>query len=677
MPTLRGCPSFLDFQIPVKPSIVVVCSTSVSTAKRWKSHLTRYRAPVPSHANWSRTCGNRTCRGPYRASYRSRGMIPVGRTVPDEGPQMSPAPDSTVADARRSNADLQRKLAELRRSLDEALHERDEALQRETAAAEVLQAINSSPGDLAPVFDAMLERAMALCSAEYGHIYTFDGQQFHAVAIKGQTEFVSWRRQRGAIRPEGDGSSPLERLITGERALQVADVWDEQAYRPHPRVRELVDTSGIRSIAAAALHKEGSLLGAIIVYRQEVRPFSDKQIALLQNFAAQAVIAMENARLITETREALEEQTATADVLGVINSSPGDLAPVFDAMLEKAMRLCEADCGQLAIFDGEFFRFVAAKGDANVITQLLALPPTPPSQGLTWPSQARGANIVHISNIRDEDAYRLGSEAAREFWDAAGARTLLSVSLRKEEVLLGTITVYRRVVRPFGEKQIALLQNFAAQAVIAMENARLITETREALDQQTATAEVLGVINSSPGDLAPVFDAILERAVRLSEAAFGVMNVHEGGQYRAVALHGVPHGFRKLWIAAPPIPGPRNALSRMVNGEGVVHIEDLASYESYLIGDPRSKLLVEVGGARSLLAVALRKDGTLLGSITAYRQEVRPFTEKQISLLQNFAAQAVIAMENARLLDEIRQRQAELRVTFNMVDGVVMFDENL
>src|ERR1043166_5509464 len=404
-------------------------------------------------------------------------MIPVGRTVPDEGPQMSPAPDSTLADARRSNARLQRKLAELRRRLDEALHERDEALQRETAAAEVLQAINSSPGDLAPVFDAMLERAMALCSAEYGHIYTFDGQQFHAVAIKGQTEFVSWRRQRGAIRPEGDGSSPLERLIAGERALQVAAVWDEKAYRTHPRFGELVDTSGIRSIAAAALHKEGSLLGAIIVYRREVRPFTDKQIALLQNFAVQAVIAVENARLITETREALEEQTATADVLQVINSSPGDLAPVFDAILEKAHSLCGVTFGFLQLYDSGKLRAVALRGVPEAVVeparQGFSPSPNHPIRGLL-----DGVPYVHIGDLAEID-----DPAARRVAQLGGIRTSLFVALRKDGTLLGMISAGRKEIRPFTDKQIALLQNFAAQAVIAMDNARLLGELRQRNDE--------------------------------------------------------------------------------------------------------------------------------------------------------------------------------------------------
>ena len=309
---------------------------------------------------------------------------------------------------------------------------------------------------------------------------------------------------------------------------------DSEAYRiGYPLRRALVDLDGARTGVWVALRKDDKLLGTFVIYRREIRPFSDKQIALLQNFAAQAVIAMENARLITETREALEQQTATAEVLGVINSSPGDLTPVFETMLDKAMRLCEAAFGVLWTSDGDTFVAAALRGVPPDYIEFIASRRRKPTRDTALGELALGKDFVQIPDVASRPT---SDEIVSRLVELGNVRTLLVVPLRKDGVLLGSIHVYRQEVRPFSDKQIALLQNFAAQAVIAMENARLITETREALQQQTATAEVLQVINSSPGDLAPVFDEMLEKATRLCEASHGILRTWDGERFHLAAV---------------------------------------------------------------------------------------------------------------------------------------------
>jgi GAF domain-containing protein len=547
-------------------------------------------------------------------------------------------------------ANLDGEVAELRRRLAAREAELAEALAQQTATAEILETINSSPGDLAPVFDAILEKAHTLCGADKGALAINESGGIRAVATRGLSEaFASLIRK-----PQGNTpGSPNARLLAGKNLLHIPDIRTVLGHIP----QAAAELEGVRTILFIPLRKDRALLGYITAYRQEIRPFTDKQIALLQNFAAQAVIAMENARLLTETREALEQQIATAEVLGVINSSPGDLAPVFDAILEKAHSLCGIDAGSLQLYASGHFHASAIRGMPETFAQVQRRPYQPPP-GSPAARLVAGERIVHVADISETVKEWAGDPRAQAVIEQ-GLRTVLFVPLRKDTELLGYISAFRKEIRPFTEKQIALLQNFAAQAVIAMENARLITETREALDQQTATAEVLGVINSSPGDLAPVFDSMLEKATRLCDAAFGSLLTYDGEHFENVAL--VPDAFAEFAKPGRAIAfGPGTGPYRLVAGELFVHVIDGQAEAAYREGDPAQRALIDLAGARTWVTVPLRKDDELLGAITVFRQEVKPFTDKQIALLQNFAAQAVIAMENARLLGELRQRTDEV-----------------
>jgi GAF domain-containing protein len=523
-----------------------------------------------------------------------------------------------------------------------------EALEQQSATAEILGVINTSPGKLEPVFDAILEKAHRLCGITQGVLGTFDGEHLRAVTTRGIAEPLAALLRR-PFRPEPN--SPHARLVSENRVIHIPDLAAESGNYP---VRTAALDMGVRTLLFVPLRKDDKLLGYFSANRTEVRPFSDKEIALLENFAAQAVIAMENARLITETREALEQQTATAEVLQVINSSPGDLAPVFDAMLDKAMRLCGAAFGYLDFYNGERFRTVVIRGAPAAFEQFRKHNPPVYGPGTGHARLLAGEPFVHIVDLMAEEAYRLSEPNRRAVVDLGGGRTLLTVALRKDNALLGAFVIYRQEVRPFSDKQIALVQNFAAQAVIAMENARLITETREALEQQTATAEVLQVINSSPRDLAPVFDAILEKAHSLCGVDHGSLRLYEGGKFRAFAVRGLTEAHADL-VRQGFSPGPNHPIQRLLEGARFAHVPDLGEFD-----DPVAHAGFELSGIRTALYIPLRKDGTLLGSIVAGRREVRPFTEKEVALLENFAAQAVVAMENARLLGELRQRTADL-----------------
>jgi GAF domain-containing protein len=571
----------------------------------------------------------------------------------------SAAPNAVLR-ARSSVSDLQDRLERQARELDEA-HE------QQTAAAEVLRLISISSGDLQRVFAAILENATRLCQANFGTLLLCEGDFYRQVAFhNAPPAFVEARRLNPMI--SMSGSTALARLAATKQPVHIADVASDPAYQLDPQRRRFVTLTGVRTNLAVPMLIDDKLIGAINIYRTEVHPFTDKQIALVQNFAAQAVIAIENTRLLNELREALQQQTATADVLKVISSSPGDLEPVFQSMLENAVRLCEANFAMLFLYEGGDFRAVCTLDVPRAWADWLAKNPIRIHPRIPMGRAVSTKKPVHVADARTDQSYLEGLPGMVGFVELGGGRTLLQVPMLKENEVVGMIGIFRQEVRPFTDKQIELVENFAAQAVIAIENTRLLNELRqrttdltESLEQQTATAEVLSIISSSPRDLGPVFQSMLENTTRICEAKFGHLRLYENETFRLVAMHNVSPAFADGQLRSVVRPGPLTPIARVAATKQFVHVPDYAEEPAYKQRDPGAVRLVELGGVRTLLVVPMLKESELIGTIAIYRQEVRPFTDKQIALVQNFAAQAVIAIENTRLLNELRESYGLVR----------------
>jgi GAF domain-containing protein len=363
-----------------------------------------------------------------------------------------------------------------------------------------------------------------------------------------------------------------------------------------------------------------------------------------------------------ELNAALERETATAEVLRVVSSSTFDLQTVLDALVTSAARLCEADTAIIWRLRGTTYHLAAAHGlTPQFREQLEQLALQPDGRSIVGRTLQAG-QALHIPDTLRDPAY-----SGRSLEDI-GARTLLGVPLLRDGNVTGVITVGRLSAREFSQREIALVSTFAHEAVIAIENARLVDELRqhttdlsEALEQQTAMSEVLRVISSSPGELQPVFEAILANATRICGANFGNLHLYENGAFRIGAMHNPPPAFAEARLReSAHRPSPLRPLARAVATKQLVHVVDYTEELAYKERDSGAVHLVELGRVRSLIVVPMLKENEPIGALTVYRQEVRPFTDKQIAFLQNFASQAVIAIENVRLLNELRARTAEL-----------------
>ena len=552
-----------------------------------------------------------------------------------------------VTNGPNSLVELRKQLETRTRELAEAREHLAEALEQQTATSEVLQVISSFPGDLEPVFQSMLENATRICDAQFGNLYLCEGDAFRIVAMHGAAPaYAEARKNNPLVRPPPD--SALGRVAITKQPAHITDIKTTRSYiEQDPFLVRGVTLGGYRTIVAVPMLKNNELIGAILIFRQKVEPFSDKHIELLSNFAKQAIIAIENTRLLNELRESLQHQTATADMLKVISRSTFDLQVVLKTLVESAAQLCDAYNSAIWRPDGDRLLLVAHHGPIPAET-------LPLIRGTVAGRTVLDGRALHIADLQTEDAeFPESSENARSW----GFRSLLCVPLMREGVAIGTIALRRREAQLFTERQVALLQTFADQAVIAIENARLYNELRESLQQQTATANVLRVISRSTFDLKTVLNTLVESVARLCESDMTAIPRLIGSDLHQFASYGYAPDFQEFLERHPIVPGRGTATGRAALEGIIVHIPDVLADPEYTLTEGQ-----RIAGYRTLLAVPLMREGAAIGVLVMARIAQRPFTPKQMELASTFADQAVIAIENVRLFEEIQDKNRQLEL---------------
>ena len=611
----------------------------------------------PEGAAYARRYGHRT----VLATPLLREGVPIGAILV-RGMELRPFTDTQIQLLETFAAQAVIAIENTRLFKELAARNRDltQTLEQQTATGEILRVISTSPTDAQPVFDTIARSVVGLCQAAFGFVFRFDGTHMHVVAHHNlPAEAVAALERQWPMRP--DRRSVPARAILDRRAVHVVDVLDEPDHPYLATSRAL----GIRTMLTVPMIREGQPVGAIAVYRQDVQPFSDQQVALVATFASQAVIAVENVRLFTELEarnrdltETLAQQTATSEILRVISSSPTDVRPVFDTIAQNAARLCEAADAHIWRRDGERLHVVASHGGLPLSRRELTI-----GRRSVVGRAVSDRRSIHVDDLAEAvDTEFPDSRGMKEL----GHRTILATPLLREGEPIGVIMIRRTEVRPFSAGQMALLGTFADQAVIAVENVRLFQELEqrnrdltETLEQQTATSEILRVISSSPTNVQPVFDTIAQSAARLCEAQFCFVFRFDGELLHFVAQEGLTaQGVEAVHGAWPMAPSAGSAAGRSVLSRGIAHIPDVQADASYVLG-----AVAEVATYRSTVGVPMVRDGVPIGVITVSRSRAGAFPDRQIELLKTFADQAVIAIENVRLFQELEQRNSDLTET--------------